>query len=153
MKWEERLIKLFLRLAIGIGFLSAVGDRFGFWHYHLAWGNWSNFEKYVGVLTPWAPQALIPLLSILSTVAEILFALCLIIGFKTALFGKLSGLLLLLFALSMTFTTGIKTALDASVFAASAGAFSLGLVREKWLEIDCLAKSKKRTRTVFMSTR
>ncbi|TAN20104.1 MAG: DoxX family protein [Chitinophagaceae bacterium] len=138
MNKEQVIIKLFLRFAIAAGFLSAVGDRFGLWHYRLAWGNWNNFEKYVSVLNPWAPQLLIPVLSLLSTVAEILFALCLLIGFKTSLFARLSGLLLLIFALSMTFTTGIKTAFDASVFTASAGAFSLGLIQEKWLEIDSL---------------
>ena len=151
MNKEQRIVKLFLRFAIAAGFLSAVGDRFGLWHYHLAWGNWDTFEKYVSVLNPWAPQILIPLLSLLSTVAEILFALCLLIGFKTSLFARLSGLLLLIFALSMTFTTGIKAAFDASVFAASAGAFSLGLIREKWLEIDSLIMLKKKQRSL-MST-
>jgi len=28
---EKQLIKLFLRFGIGIGFLSAVADRFGLW--------------------------------------------------------------------------------------------------------------------------
>ena len=145
------IVKLFLRFAIAAGFLSAVGDRFDLWHYHLAWGNWDNFEKYVSELNPWAPQLLIPVLSLLSTVAEILFALCLLIGFRTSLFARLSGLLLLIFALSMTFTTGIKTAFDASVFAASAGAFSLGLIKGKWLEIDSLIMLKKKQRSL-MST-
>lgn len=77
-------------------------------------------------------------IGILATSAEILFALCLLLGFKTELVAKLSGFLLLLFALSMTFSTGIKGAFDYSVFSASAGAFALSLMKEKYLEVDNL---------------
>ena len=69
---------------------------------------------------------------------EIIFAVFLIVGFKTELFAKLSGYLLLIFAFSMTFSIGIKGALDYSVFTASAAAFALGLLKEKCLEIDKL---------------
>jgi hypothetical protein len=48
----------------------------------------------------------------------------------------LSGFLLLLFALSITFSTGIKGAFDFSVFSASAGAFALSKMKEKYLELD-----------------
>lgn len=74
----------------------------------------------------------------MATVAEIVFAVFLIIGFKTELFAKLSGFLLLLFAVSMTFSTGIKGAFDYSVFSASAAAFALSLIKEKYLELDNL---------------
>ena len=72
------------------------------------------------------------------TIAEIIFALVLLVGFKTELVARLSGLLLLLFALSMTFATGIKGAFDYSVFSASAAAFALSLMKEKFLEVDNL---------------
>lgn len=152
MKYN-RIIKIFLRLAIALGFLSAVADRFGLANpAHTTWGNWSNFEKYVGVINPWFPQSFIPALAAIATAAEILFAVCLLIGFKTELFAKLSGLLLLIFALSMTFSTGIKSAFNASVFAASAGAFALGVLKKKFLEIDCLIKSKEK-HALSMTTR
>ncbi len=139
----NRIIKIFLRLAIALGFLSAVADRFGLANpEHTAWGNWSSFERYVGVINPWFPKSAVPALAVIATAAEILFAICLLIGFKTELFAKLSGLLLLIFALSMTFSTGIKSAFNASVFAASAGAFALGTLKEKFLEIDGLMKSR-----------
>ena len=38
----------------------------------------------------------------------------------------------------MTFSTGIKGALDFSVFTASAGAFALSLMKEKYMELDSL---------------
>jgi len=136
---NKRIIKLFLRLAISIGFLSAVADRFGLWDKEISvWGNWDNFLSYTKLINPWIPNSLISTMGILATVSEIIFALFLIIGFKTELFAKLSGFLLLIFALSMTFSTGIKGALDFSVFSASAGAFALSLMKEKYLELDNL---------------
>ena len=75
-------------------------------------------------------------LGTIATGAEIIFALFILIGFKTELFAKLSGFLLLLFALSMTFSTGIKGALDFSVYTASAAAFALSTLKEKYLEVD-----------------
>lgn len=141
---RSKIIKLFLRLSIGIGFLSAVADRFGFWSKEVsAWGNWKNFLAYTQSLNPLIPQSFIPFIGWASTLLEIVFGLGLIIGFKTSLLAKLSGWLLLIFALSMAFTRGIKAPLDYSVFAASAGAFGLSLLKEKFLEIDQLWKGQK----------
>jgi uncharacterized membrane protein YphA (DoxX/SURF4 family) len=134
---HRKLVKLFLRLAIGAAFLSAVADRLGWWKKEVsAWGNWSNFVEYTQLINPWFPDSFIQILAIIATVAEIIFGVFLIIGFKTELIAKLSGCLLLLFALSMSFSTGVKGAVDYSVFTASAGAFALSLLKEKYLEID-----------------
>ena len=144
MRIEVKMIKLFLRLSIGIGFLSAVADRFGFWSKEVsAWGNWNNFLAYTQSLNPLIPQSFIPFIGWASTILEIGFGVGLIIGFKTSLVAKLSGWLLLIFALAMAFTRGIKAPLDYSVFAASAGAFGLSLLKEKFLEIDQLWKGQK----------
>lgn len=134
---KNKAIKLFLRLAIAAGFLSAVADRFGFWPAaDSAWGNWENFLQYTGIINPWFPSSAIPTLAIIATSAEVLFAICLIIGFKTKLFANLSGLLLLVFALSMSFSIGIKPVFDYSVFIAAVGAFALGTMKEKFLEVS-----------------
>ena len=135
----ERITKLFLRLALSLSFLSAVADRFGWWSVkYSVWGNWDNFLAYTKVINPWLPDILINTVAMAATGAEIIFAICLLLGFRTALFAKLSGVLLLLFALSMTFSTGIKGAFDYSVFSASAGAFALALLKDKFLELDNL---------------
>jgi len=135
----EKLTKLFLRLAISVGFLSAVADRFGLWNKEIsAWGNWNSFLEYTKLINPWFPDYVISAIGIIATTAEIIFALCLLVGFKTELFAKLSGILLLIFALSMTFSTGIKGVFDFSVFTASAGAFALSLLKVKYMEFDNL---------------
>lgn len=133
----RKAIKLFLRLAIAAGFLSAVADRFGLWPAQAsAWGNWNNFVEYTATITPFIPNSAAQVLAIIATAAEVLFAICLIVGFKTKLFANLSGLLLLTFALCMTFSIGIKPVFDYSVFAAAAGAFALGTMKEKFLEVS-----------------
>ncbi len=56
-----KIVKLFLRLAISIGFLSAVADRIGMWPKEVsAWGNWDNFLSYTQLINPWIPHQLIP---------------------------------------------------------------------------------------------
>lgn len=136
---NHKAIKLFLRLALSLGFLSAVSDRFGMWDEEISvWGNWENFLGYTELINPWLPDSIIPAIGTLATAAEVIFAIFLIIGFKTELFAKLSGFLLLLFAFSMTFSTGIKGAFDYSVFSAAAAAFALSLMKEKYLELDTL---------------
>ena len=136
---NKQFVKIFLRAAISVGFLSAVADRFGLWDKEVSvWGNWDNFLQYTELINPWFPNAMIPTLGVLATLAEIVFALCLIVGFKTELVAKLSGYLLLIFALSMTFSTGVKGALDYSVLSASAAAFALSLMKEKYFELDVI---------------
>jgi len=138
---KHNFIKLFLRLAISIGFLSAVADRFGYWPKKAsAWGNWDSFLEYTSYINPWLPSPLISVTGIIATIAEIAFACCLIIGFKTELFAKLSGFLILSFALAMTLSTGIKGALDYSVFTASAAAFALSFMKDKHFELDIILK-------------
>ncbi|WP_033956681.1 hypothetical protein [Psychroserpens jangbogonensis] len=138
------MIKIFLRLAIATGFLSAVADRFGFWNKDVsAWGNWDNFLEYTAVLNPLIPVDFIPIVGATATIAEIVFALCLIIGYKTELFAKFSGYLILLFALAMTFTSGIKGAFDYSVFTAVAAAFALSTMKAKSFEFDIVLMKNK----------
>ena len=139
----QRLIKLFLRFSISASFLSAVADRFGWWSSSVSvWGNWNNFLDYTRLINPWFPSGLISVVGAIATGAEVFFALFLLIGLRTELFARLSGFLLLAFGLSMTFSTGIKGAFDYSVFSASAGAFALSLMKEKYFEVDILITKK-----------
>lgn len=134
---EARIVKLFLRLSISAGMLSAVADRFGIWNKKVSvWGNWHAFLEYTSSINPWFPESFIPSIGVIATVAETVFALCLLIGYKTELFAKLSGFLMLLFGFAMSYSISIKAPLDYSVFAASGAAFALSLLKEKFLEVD-----------------
>ena len=138
---------VFLRLALGISFLSAVTDRFGQWGAYgqpnVAWGDFSRFVDYTGQLNWFAPTALLPALAWTATCSEILLGLALVSGFFTRTAALLSGMLLLLFALAMTFALGVKAPLDFSVFSASAGAFLLAAYGKYPLSIDALRSSPK----------
>ncbi|MGH9913816.1 MAG: DoxX family membrane protein [Pyrinomonadaceae bacterium] len=133
---------VFLRLALGIGFLSAVTDRFGLWGAYgqpnVAWGDFSRFVDYTGELNWFAPPALLPALAWTATFAEALLGLALVLGLFTRVAALLSGLLLLVFALTMTFALGIKAPLNFSVYAASAGGFLLAAYGRYPLSIDAL---------------
>lgn len=128
---QKYWIEIGLRFSLAIGFLSAVADRFGLWPEDVsAWGNWSAFKAYTAVLNPWFPSFLIPFVSWVATVLEIGLALLLFIGFKIELTAKISGFLLLSFALAMTLTTGVKGMLDYGVLPLTFAAFSLSILNK-----------------------
>jgi uncharacterized membrane protein YphA (DoxX/SURF4 family) len=103
---------------------------------NVAWGDWAHFVAYAGRINPELPASFVPAVGAIATAAEVTIAVALIIGFETRRAAFAGGVLLLLFALGMTFGTGVKTALDASVFAASAGAFLLSRAAAFPLSVD-----------------
>jgi uncharacterized membrane protein YphA (DoxX/SURF4 family) len=137
---------LFLRLALGVSFLSAVADRFGLWgpygQPNVGWGDFSRFTTYTGTLLWFLPKTLYPLMAWTATAAEIVFGLALILGLFTRVVAFLSGILLLTFALAMTFSLGIKAPLDFSVFSASAGGFLLAACSQYPWSLDRLRQPR-----------
>lgn len=131
---SKNIAMVLVRYSIAIAFLSAVADRFGFWGApgakNVVWGNYANFLDYTAVLNPWVPKSSIPLVGGLATGLEIIFAVALIIGFKVKEAALASAVLLLIFAVSMALTVGVKAPLDYSVLTASAAAFLLFAVSQ-----------------------
>jgi putative oxidoreductase len=142
MKNYSTYSQLYLRLAIGFGFIAAVLDRFGVvgnaGQPNIAWGNWQSFLNYTHVLLPFLSKPLSDVMGLLATIAEALFGILLIIGFKTRLAAIGSGLLTLTFAVAMMATSGWKAPFNYSVFAASAGAFLLASLPYYRWSIDSL---------------
>jgi len=124
-----RFAAIALRVALAAGFLSAVADRFGVWGMPgrpgVAWGDWSHFLAYTGRLNWFLPSSLIPMVGAVATLAEIGLALFLLIGLWPRCTALASGVLLLLFALAMTFALGIKAPLGYSVYVGASAAFYL----------------------------
>ena len=141
-----RFAAIFLRLALAAGFLAAVTDRFGLWGppgtTNVAWGDFGHFLNYAAILNPELPASWIPAVGVGVTIAESILTIALLIGFRTRTVALLSGLMLLAFAAGMTIGTGIKSALNASVFSASAGAFVLASMREYPFSLDALKRRK-----------
>jgi uncharacterized membrane protein YphA (DoxX/SURF4 family) len=137
---------VFLRLALGSAFLSAVADRFGLWGHageaHAAWGDFSHFIAYTERLTSIVPIALGPMMAWTATIAETVLALALLIGVLTRVAAFLSGVLLFVFGMAMAFALGVKAPLDFSVFSASAGAFLLASCERYKFSVDGLRGSR-----------
>ena len=130
MTKETDYFSLFARIAIALGFLSAVADRLGLWSpllgsENVVWGNMTNFIAYTGILIPWAPKLIIPFLAWSATIAEIVLGILLLAGYQKRIVALLSGVLLLTFGLSMLFFVSVKAPFDYSVFAAAVCAFLL----------------------------
>jgi uncharacterized membrane protein YphA (DoxX/SURF4 family) len=118
-----------LRLGLGLGFLSAVADRFGLWgpfgQPNVEWGNFSRFLDYTHTLIWYLPAGMIPTLGAIATGAEILFGLLVLIGWHTRAAARLSGLLLITFATAMTIALGVKSVLNFAVLTGIGGSFLL----------------------------
>lgn len=126
---KNKWIIYFLRISLAMGFLSAVADRFGLWPQEIsAWGNWDSFVSYTGVLNPWFPEVFVAIVAIMATALEILLGILLLVGYKLEWVARAGGILLLLFALAMIITSGVKAPLDYSVLTAAAAAFALSLL-------------------------
>lgn len=106
----------------------------------MAWGDFSHFQAYTAKLNWFMPSATIPALAWISTGAATLLGAALIAGIHTRAAALLSGLLLLFFALSMTFALGLEAPLSASVFSASAGAFLLSTCGEYPWSLDSIRR-------------
>jgi uncharacterized membrane protein YphA (DoxX/SURF4 family) len=80
------IVRLFARFALGASFLSAVADRFGLWGPHgaknVSWGDFAHFVEYTGAVMSLFPSSLTVSFAWAATVAETLFGILLIAGFK-----------------------------------------------------------------------
>jgi len=74
----------------------------------VARGSYPRFVAYTAKLLWVLPPTTVPALALGARVAETLFGLLLVLGWKTRLTSLLSGVLLATFALCMTLALGVK---------------------------------------------
>lgn len=146
MENYKNFAQLFLRTALGLGFLYPVLDRIGFTGPpgtpNTGWGNWENFTAYTHTLLPFLSRPISDVMALVATWAETCIGIFLIAGFQTRITALASSLLLLFFALAMAMALGIKAPFNYSVFAAAGGALLLSTVtRYRW-SIDELFQKK-----------
>lgn len=147
MKHKLDISQFFLLLALGIGFLLPVFDRFGWLGQAgvngTSWGNWQNFVAYTNTLMPYMNSSATNVMAALATVGETVFGIALIVGYKTRLASFSSFFLTLLFALSMFFFTEMRAPFTYSVFVDSAASLLLAsLTAYRW-SIDEVVSLKK----------
>jgi uncharacterized membrane protein YphA (DoxX/SURF4 family) len=128
----SQIVRLYLRLALGITFLVSIGDRFGllgpYGARNVSWGDWSHFKQYVAILNWFVPKALIPGLAGVETLIELVLGIALLLGIYQRTVAWSSAALLMSFALTMSVALGITAPLSYSVFTAAGGALLLGAV-------------------------
>ncbi|HVI43724.1 MAG TPA: DoxX family protein [Chitinophaga sp.] len=126
------LIQLYMRLALGIGYLVPALDRLGVWGapggHNISWGDWDHFSVYAHQVMGFLPYGLASVLAVAATIAELIFGVLLLIGWQTRLAATGSGFLALGFALSMAVSFGIVSPLSYSVFVVSASSFLLATI-------------------------
>jgi putative oxidoreductase len=124
----RKLVFLYARVMLGIGFLSGIADRFGLWRgRNVGYGNFAGFVSYTAKVNSFMPASTIPFLAWAATVAELVLGILLLIGIWPRWTALASALLLILFGIAMGISFGAKSPLDYSVFSASAAAFMLAL--------------------------
>ena len=129
--------QLFLRWAIGIGYLVPGLDRLGVWGKNgepgISWGDWQHFVKYAGEVMSFMPASIVNVFAVTATIAEIVLGVLLVAGKWTKFAALGSGILALSFAIAMAVSFGIVSPLSYSVFTVSAGSFLLATIgKYKW---------------------
>lgn len=134
-----------LRLAIAVSFLMAVMDRLGLLGLPgsgVAWGDWKHFVDYTNTLIPFASRQIANLMSIFATLAELVFGILLIVGFRIKEAALGAGILTLSFGLCMAIFLSISAPISYPVFVFTGGALVLsGLDHHEW-SIDNYLKKR-----------
>src|SRR3954452_23472466 len=157
----RNLSSVVLRCGLGLGFLSAVADRFGLWgafgQPNVEWGNFSRFLEYTQTLNWYLPARMILPTGIIATGAEIIFGVLLLVGWHTRAAALLSGVLLVTFGVAMTLALGIKAPLNFAVLTGVGGALLLANCEgfpfslDEWLSYRTGMKSAASHEATMMS--
>jgi uncharacterized membrane protein YphA (DoxX/SURF4 family) len=124
---REKAAMLYVRIAVGTAFLSAVAGRFGLWHGTVSWAYFQRFYELTAQVNAFMPKSVIPLLAWTATVMETLLGILLLLGLWVRRVAIAAAILLAVFAIAMTISQGLKEPMDYSVFSASSAALLLGI--------------------------
>ncbi len=123
-----------LRVGLAAAFLSAVADRFGLWGHPgsrgVSWGDMAHFYDYTTEVNAFLPSTLIPAVAWLATIAETGLGFALLSGVCRRPVALATGVLLTLFALAMSISLGVHSALAYSVPTAAAAALLLATTEQ-----------------------
>ncbi|MEX6687947.1 DoxX family protein [Danxiaibacter flavus] len=143
MKNVSRIGQLLLRLAIAVSFLMAVMDRFGLLGppgSGTAWGDWKHFVDYTHTLVPFINRPIANIMGIVATIAEIVFGILLIVGYRVKAVALGAAVLTLCFGLCMAVFVSINAPISYPVFVFTGAALVLsGLDHHAW-SIDSYIK-------------
>ncbi len=153
MKNTSGIAQLFLRLALGIGFILPVMDRLGFLGPpgtgKVNWGDWAHFIDYTHSLMPYLSPSMAYILGGLATLAEIVLGICLIIGYKLKYVSLGSAVLTFTFGVCMATSLGIAAPFNYPVFVFTGAGLLLSEYKNFRWSIDNFLDNKS---TKFLTT-
>lgn len=137
MERSTGFAQLFLRVALAIGFILPVMDRLGLLGKPGAgmasWGDWEHFISYTNSLMPYLSRPLANLFGFLATIAEALFGVCLLVGYKIRYAALGAAILTFIFAICMATSHGVSAPFKYPVFVFTGAALTLsGLTSFRW---------------------
>jgi uncharacterized membrane protein YphA (DoxX/SURF4 family) len=130
---DYRLINTIGRFVIAAAFLLALWNRFD---------DFNGFIRYAGLVNSFMPQATVPGLAVLATIAEITCCFLMFVGLKLRFAAAGSGLLLFLFATAMTIS-GLEQ-FTWAVYVLAMGGWMLATVDASMLSLDALFFTKRK---------
>jgi uncharacterized membrane protein YphA (DoxX/SURF4 family) len=146
MKKETGIAQLFLRVALGIGFILPVLDRLGLLGMpgtgKVNWGDWEHFVSYTHSLVPYVGRSLANLLAGVATVAEVAFGICLPLGYQVKAMALGAAILTFIFGICMATTAGIAAPFNYPVFVFTGAALLLSERRNFGWSLDQVRKKK-----------
>lgn len=145
---------MFLRLALGIGFLLPVLDRLGWLGLPgtgtVNWGDWKHFTDYTHSLVPYVSRPMADALGGLATVAETVLGICLIVGYQLRYAALGAAVLTFTFGICMATAAGIAAPFNYPVFVFTGAGLVLSEVKHFTWSIDCLLGRKPNKRQTII---
>jgi hypothetical protein len=125
-----RVVSTALRLSLAAAFLSAVGDRFGWWEPfgQGAWGSMSAFADYTHQLVPFATGWFLTTIVWTATATEFTLGVLLLTGWCPKVVGAAACLVLIIFGTAMAVSLGAEAPLSYSVFSAASAAAAYAIL-------------------------
>jgi uncharacterized membrane protein YphA (DoxX/SURF4 family) len=147
------IAQLFLRLALGIGFILPVMDRLGWLGLpgtgNVNWGDWAHFVNYTHSLVPFVSRFMAGALGELVTAAEIVFGICLIVGYQLRYVALGAAILTFIFGICMATATGIAAPFNYPVFVFTGAGLVLAEVSNfKWSLDHLLNNNSNKFQTI-----
>jgi uncharacterized membrane protein YphA (DoxX/SURF4 family) len=119
-----------------LGWLGAPGSG-------VAWGSWANFTSYTNKLLPFLSAGGASVMGMIATIAEAVFGVCLLIGYRTRQAALGSAVLTLVFGLCMAIFLTIAAPFKYPVFVFTGAGLLLSCTPEYKWSIDSLVKSDR----------
>lgn len=135
-----RWLNTAVRIALGLGLLFSVADRFGLLGgpgaAGVSWGDWTHFVDYTREVNAFMPAGFAPTLAVLATIAELAGGVAMVLGLmiRRATLGV--ALLLTIYGFAMSLSLGAGSPFPYVVWPLAAAALALAWCDASRVSVD-----------------